>query len=180
MQSRPIINSVSRKLKNQNSKGQMKMKKIILMILLVTTVAFAQQGAAPGKAPKSQAKVLTLAEFDALIANPDQILIIDVRRPDEITANGGFPVYLSIQAKDLEKSLAWIPKDRAVITVSNHAARGGVAADLLTKNGFKVAGTIGAQTYEQEGGKLTKIAPPPSAASAAGEKKGGDGNTNRD
>jgi rhodanese-related sulfurtransferase len=145
------------------------MKKIILMMLLATTVAFAQQGAAPGKGPKSQAKVLTRAEFDALIANPDQILIIDVRRPDEVTANGGFPVYLSIQAKDLENSVAWIPKGRTIITVSNHAARGGVAADLLTKNGFKVAGTIGAQTYEQDGGKLTKIVPPPPTA-ANGEK----------
>jgi rhodanese-related sulfurtransferase len=155
----------------QNSKGQIEMKKIILMMLLATTVAFAQQGAAPGKGPKSQAKVLTRAEFDALIANPDQILIIDVRRPDEVTANGGFPVYLSIQAKDLENSMAWIPKGRTIITVSNHAARGGVAADLLTKNGFKVAGTIGAQTYEQDGGKLTKIVPPPPAA-ANGEKLG--------
>jgi rhodanese-related sulfurtransferase len=153
----------------QNSKGQIEMKKIILMMLLATTVAFAQQGAAPGKGPKSQAKVLTRAEFDALIANPDQILIIDVRRPDEVTANGGFPVYLSIQAKDLENSVAWIPKGRTIITVSNHAARGGVAADLLTKNGFKVAGTIGAQTYEQDGGKLTKIVPPPPTA-ANGEK----------
>jgi rhodanese-related sulfurtransferase len=149
------------------------MKRLILMMLLATTVTFAQQGAAPGKAPKSQAKVLTRAEFDALIANPDQILIIDVRRPDELTANGGFPVYLSIQAKDLEKSLAWIPKDRAIVTVSNHAARGGVAADLLAKNGFKVAGTIGAQTYEQEGGKLSKIVPPAAPAATNGEKKGG-------
>jgi rhodanese-related sulfurtransferase len=147
------------------------MKKLVLLLLLATTVAFAQQDAVPGKAPKFQTKVLTRAEFDAEIANPDQILIIDVRRPDELTANGGFPVFLSIQAKELEKSLAWIPKDRTIITVSNHAARGGVAADLLTKNGFKVAGTIGAQTYEQEGGKLTKIAPPPPAI-ANGEKKG--------
>lgn len=137
------------------------MKRLILMTLLTTAVAFAQQGAAPGNAPKSQAKVLTRAEFDTLSAKPDQILIIDVRRPDEVTANGGFPVYLSIQAKDLEKSLSWIPKDRTIITVSNHAARGGIAADFLTKNGFKVAGTIGAQTYEQDGGKLTKIVPPP-------------------
>jgi rhodanese-related sulfurtransferase len=159
-------------LKIQNSKGQIEMKKLILLMLLATTVAFGQEGAAPGKAPKFQTKVLTRAEFDAQIADPDQILIIDVRRPDELTANGGFPVYLSIQAKDLEKSLAWIPKDRTIITVSNHAARGGVAADLLTKNGFKVAGTIGAQTYEQEGGKLTKIAPPPPPAIANGEKKG--------
>ena len=147
------------------------MKRLLMLMLLATTAVFAQQGTAPGKAPKSQVKVLTRAEFDTLIAKPDQILIIDVRRPDEVTANGGFPIYLSIQAKDLEQSLAWIPKDRAIITVSNHAARGGIAADLLTKNGFKVAGTIGAQTYEQEGGKLTKIVPPPPQAPIS-EKKG--------
>jgi rhodanese-related sulfurtransferase len=147
------------------------MKRLMLLMLLATTAVFAQQGAAPGKAPRSQAKVLTRAEFDALIAKPDHILIIDVRRPDEVTANGGFPIYLSIQAKDLEQSLAWIPKDRAIITVSNHAARGGVAADLLTKNGFKVAGTIGAQTYEQEGGKLTKIVPPPPQAPISEKKE---------
>src|ERR1700730_3016161 len=148
------------------------MKKLVLMILFAASVVFAQQEAAPDTAPKSQAKVLTRTEFDALVAKPDQILIIDVRRPDEVTSNGGFPVYLSIQAKDLEHSLAWIPKDRTIITVSNHAARGGVAADLLTKNGFKVAGTIGAQNYEKDGCKLTKIIPPPPQP-ANGQKKGG-------
>lgn len=137
---------------------------VMLLVLFAATAAFAQQNAAPGKSPRSQAKVLTRAEFDALIAESAKVLIIDVRRPDEVTSNGGFPVYLSIQAADLEKSLAWIPRDRTIITVSNHAARGGIAADLLTKNGFKVAGTIGAQTYEQEGGKLTKIVPPPPSA----------------
>lgn len=69
-------------------------------------------------------------------------------------------VYLSIQAADLEKSLAWIPKDRTVVTVSNHASRAVRAADLLTKNGFTVAGAIGAQDYESEGGTLVKISPP--------------------
>jgi rhodanese-related sulfurtransferase len=142
------------------------MKKLVLLMLFAATVAFAQQGAAPANAPKSHAKVLTRAEFDAIIAKPGRVLIIDVRRPDEVTANG------SVQAADLEKSLAWIPKDREIITVSNHAGRGGVAADLLTKNGFKVAGTIGAQIYEQQGGKLTKIMPPAPAVTANGGKKG--------
>jgi rhodanese-related sulfurtransferase len=136
------------------------MKKLFFVTLIAAAVAFGQ-GASRAPGPKSQAHVLTREEFDALLAKPDQILIIDVRRPDEIKDNGGFPVYLSIQAGELEKSLAWIPKDRTIITVSNHAARGGVAADLLTKNGFKVAGTIGAQTYEQAGGALTKIVAPP-------------------
>jgi uncharacterized protein GlcG (DUF336 family)/rhodanese-related sulfurtransferase len=89
-----------------------------------------------------------------------------VRRPDELTTIGGFPVYLSIQIAELEKSVAWIPKDRRVVTVSNHAGRAVRAADLLSAKGFKVAGAIGAQNYEQDGGKLTRIAapaPPPAA-----------------
>ena len=83
------------------------------------------------------------------------------RRPDEVTAIGGFPVYLSIQIGDLEKSLPFIPKDRTIIALSNHAARGGRAADILAKAGFKVAGAAGAEDYEAEGGTLIKIAPPP-------------------
>jgi rhodanese-related sulfurtransferase len=137
------------------------MKKVILTIFLAAMVVFGQQpGSGAKKGPSSQAKVLTRAEFDNLLAKPDQVLILDVRRPDEIKNNGGFPVYLSIQAADLEKHLAWIPRDRLIVTVSNHANRGGRAADLLARNGFKVAGTIGAQVYEAQGGKLTKIAPP--------------------
>ena len=110
--------------------------------------------------PSFKAKKLTRAEFDALIAHPDQVLLIDVRRPDEIASVGGFPVYLSIQIKDLKTHLNEIPKDKLIITVSNHAARAGIAADLLSDNGFKVAGAVGAQTYEADGGKLTKIIPP--------------------
>jgi rhodanese-related sulfurtransferase len=141
------------------------MNKFILTLLIAAAVALGQQAESAKKQPP-QAHVLTNAEFDDLLAKPDQILIIDVRRPDEITSNGGFPVYLSIQNGQLSKSLAWIPKDRTVITVSNHAARGAGAADLLSKAGFKVAGTIGAQTYEQAGGKLTRIAAPKTTAAA--------------
>jgi len=129
------------------------MKKLLLT-MLVAIVAFGQR-------PASQAKVLTRAEFDNLLAKPGEVLLIDVRRPDEVKDIGGFPAYFSIQIGDLSKNLAWIPRERTIITISNHATRGGQAADILAKNGFKVAGTIGAQTYEEQGGKRTKIVPPP-------------------
>src|SRR5580658_7923243 len=130
------------------------MRKLILITLLAATTAFAQ-------APAAKAKILTRAELDQLLATPDKVLLIDVRRPDEISSNGGFAVYLSIQAGELEKHLADIPKDRLIVTVSNHAARGGRAADILADHGFKVAGTIGAETYESEGGKLVRVTAPP-------------------
>lgn len=136
------------------------MKKIILILLVAAVAGFGQGG---GK-QASQPKVLTNAEMDALLARPSEIMLIDLRRPDELTNNGGFPVYLSIQFDQLEKSLAWIPRDRAIVLVSNHAGRAGRAYDTMIKAGFKVAGVIGAQVYESQGGKLTKIAPPPPSA----------------
>ena len=138
------------------------MRKLVLLILLATAVSFAQQ---PGAAPASKAKIFTREEFDALQATPGRVLLIDVRRPTEIAMNGGFPVYLNIQAPDLEKHLAEIPKDKPIITVSNHAHRAGLAADLLESKGFKIAGAIGAQVYESQGGTLVKYELPKPAAS---------------
>jgi rhodanese-related sulfurtransferase len=143
------------------------MRKLILIASLAAATAFSQtggQGAAQGKAAPSKAKVLNRAEFDELLSHPDRILLLDLRRPDEVSTNGGFPVYLSIQIGELEKHLSEIPKDRVIVTVSNHAGRAGRAADLLGSKGFKVAGAVGAQTYESEGGKLSKIEPPKPAA----------------
>ncbi len=138
------------------------MKKPVLMLLIAAALVFGQaDGAKQGKKQTSQAKVLTRAEIDELLSKPDQILIIDVRRPDEVKDIGGFPVYLSVQINDLKNRLAYIPKDRTIITISNHAARAGRAADILTEAGFRVAGAAGAQTYEQDGGTLTKIVPRP-------------------
>ena len=138
------------------------MRKLVLLILLATAVSFAQQ---PGAASASKAKIFTREEFDALQATPGRVLLIDVRRPTEIAMNGGFPVYLNIQAADLEKHLAEIPKDKPIITVSNHAHRAGLAADLLESKGFKIAGAIGAQVYESQGGTLVKYELPKPAAS---------------
>ncbi len=87
-------------------------------------------------------------------------MVLDVRRPDELTRVGGFPVYLSVQAADLEESLAWVPKDRSIVVVSNRAHRAGAAGDVLAANGFTVAGAIGTRDYEEQGGTIVRIAPP--------------------
>ena len=155
------------------------MKKTLQLLVLAgltasSSLVFAQEATSAPAAPKAayQAKSpkLSRAQLDALLAKPDQVVIVDVRRPDELTSIGGFPVYLSIQAKDLEKNLAYIPKDRSVVTVSNHAARGLRAADLLADKGFKVAGAVGVQDYEAEGGTLSKIAPQPPKPAVADAK----------
>jgi len=148
-------------------------KLMLLMTVLATPVAFGaahdhdkKADAPAAKEYKYKTPKLNRAQLDALLAKPEQLLIIDVRRPDELTKIGGFPVYLSIQSKEIENSLAFIPKDRDIVTVSNHAGRAGAAADLLAAKGFKVVGAVGAQNYEEEGGKLARIeipAPKPAA-----------------
>jgi len=153
-------------------KGTTQMRRLPILVAAAMMLAFPLAHAADAPAPAAadvytyKTPKLDRARIDALLAKPAKLLVIDVRRPDEITTIGGFPVYLSIQAGDLEKSLPYIPHDRTIVTVSNHAHRAGAAGDALVSHGFKVAGAIGVQDYEKEGGQLTKIAPPPKAADA--------------
>ena len=142
---------------------------VIKTVFVLLAAAFASGAMAQDKAAASKVRELSNAEFDALLAKPESLTIIDLRQPDELTNVGGFPVYLSIQSADLEKSLAWIPKDRTIVTVSNTTARSGRAAELLTTHGFKVAGTVGAKTYQERGGKLTKLVPRQPRAAGAGQ-----------
>ena len=135
---------------------------------ILATFAFSASAADPAPAapaaterPKPKTPELSRAQFEAWLAKPAELLVIDLRRPDELSRIGGFPVYLSIQSKDLEQNLAWIPKDRSIVAVSNHTARSGRAADFLASKGYKVVGIVGAQTFEEQGGKLTKVEIPP-------------------
>jgi rhodanese-related sulfurtransferase len=110
---------------------------------------------------------LTRGAFDALAARPEQLLVLDIRRPDEVTKYGGFPVYLSVQTNDVQKYLAFIPQNKLIVTVSNHAHRAGAVGDILTSYGYHVVGAIGVLDYEAEGGALTKIAPVAARAASA-------------
>jgi len=132
-----------------------------LALALAAPYATAQQAAtapaagASGAAAawKYKTKRLKAAEVDALLAHPDKLLVLDLRRPDELIQYGSFPVFLNVQNSELEKQLAYLPKDRTVLTVSNHAVRAGAAGDLLAAKGFTVAGATGSEDYENEGGK---------------------------
>src|SRR6187549_350107 len=106
-------------------------KLLILAAASSAMSAFAAEPAAkPAAPPKPLSHELTRAEFEQLLTRPNELLIVDLRRPDEL-------------------------------------ARSGRAADLLTAKGFKVAGLLGAQTYEEQGGRLTKIEVPPPRNPAA-------------
>jgi Rhodanese-related sulfurtransferase len=148
------------------------MKKILLTVAL-TSMSFSYQAFAEEAKAKPTYKTpeLTVAQIDEWLAQPDKVLVIDIRRPDELIKFGSFPVFLSVQYDELEKYAAFIPKDRSIITVSNHAGRAFRAGDLLSNKGFKVVGAAGSENYEEQGGKsVTKIQPRernPATAAAA-------------
>jgi rhodanese-related sulfurtransferase len=133
---------------------------IFLAASLIASASFAQQAAYQPPPWTYQTKQLNRAEIDALLAKPQQVVVIDVRRPDEVVSKGSFPVFLNIQTSDVEKNLAYIPKDRIIVTVSNRAHRAGAVGDLLSAKGFKVAGAAGTLDYEDQGGKIVRIQPP--------------------
>lgn len=158
------------------------MNKCLLTVplLLVAGAAFAAADGASGaatsgtaKAPAFKAHVLSNVELDKLLEHPDKVLLVDVRRPDELISIGGFPAYFSVQQSEVEKNLAWIPHDRPIVTVSNHAARAGKTADLLASKGFKVIGAIGAETYEKDGGKVVRVTKPAAAEGGAAKVPAG-------
>ena len=141
---------------------------LAVILGLAASTASAQQTtpANTTAAPATQAwtyktKQLDRAQIDRLLAQPKKLLIIDVRRPDELITKGAFPVYLNVQANELEKNLNFIPKDRTLLTVSNRAHRAGAAGDLLSSKGFKVAGAAGTLDYEEQGGTVSRITAPP-------------------
>jgi rhodanese-related sulfurtransferase len=136
--------------------------------------SFAQQAAAPAASAASapawtyKTQRLDRLAVDKLLAKPQNLLVLDVRRPDEHPVKGSFPVYLTIQYSEVEKSLAYLPKDRTILTVSNRAHRAGAVGDLLSKKGFKVAGATGTLDYEDQGGKaVVHIVPPEKKPAAA-------------
>jgi len=113
------------------------------------------QQASPLTAAEAAIKTLDRAQIDSLLAVPSKVLVLDVRRPEELSTIGSFPVFLNVQAADLELNLGYIPRDRQIITVSNHAHRAIRAAALLAAKGFRISGAAGVQDYEAQGGTLS-------------------------
>lgn len=150
---------------------------VLLTAAAVTPATAQAQEAAAAPAAAASAYVappwtyrtrqLTRNDVDKLLGQPQKLLIIDVRRPDELSKHGGFPIYLSVQIKDLPEALAYIPRDRTILTVSNRAHRAGAAGDLLSSKGYKVAGAIGSVDYAEAGGSIARIVPPAPAVPAA-------------
>jgi rhodanese-related sulfurtransferase len=138
------------------------MKRVLLLAVLVASVGVVQlEGLArQSTAATAPVKELRAAEVEALLAKPDQVLVVDLRIPSDIELQGAFPVFLSVAPSQgdarsgVEKHLSEIPKGRQIIAVATRASDASAAAALLASRGFTVAGVVGATSYEQQGGRL--------------------------
>jgi len=99
---------------------------LLVAITLLAGAPIVVQGAEQPAAATSNAHVLTRGELDKLLTQPSKVLFIDVRRPDEVSAIGGFPVYLSVQVEDLERDGVLDPQPIGGVPKVNSRANAGL------------------------------------------------------
>jgi len=109
------------------------------------TTAGAPAGAAGSPAASSAALVpgkekgsVTVDSFQAVWkANPDSIMLVDVRDPKEVAA-GTIKGSVNIPMNELEKKIATLPTDKPVVFICGTGARSGEAYDTVKLLGGKV------------------------------------------
>ena len=89
-----------------------------------------EYGAAPTavavKAGSAEGSI-DIATFEKIIKeNPQSILLIDVRDPDEYAA-GSFKTAVNIPTDELEEKIVTLPADKPIVFVCNTGARSGEA-----------------------------------------------------
>lgn len=81
--------------------------------ILVTAMAHAQNPA-PAPAPPQAPKMASDDVF--ALVEKGEVFFLDVREPKELEELGTFDGYVNIPLGQIEKRLAEIPKDKAIIT----------------------------------------------------------------
>ena len=70
-----------------------------------------------------------------LSRHPDHLFVLDVRTPQEY-AEGHVPGAVNVPYDQLASRLADVPKDKDVVLYCKSGRRAGIAADVLTANGY--------------------------------------------
>lgn len=104
---------------------------------------------------------IDIATFEKIIReNPQSIMLIDVRDPDEYTA-GSFKTAVNIPTDELENKMATLPKDKPIVFVCNTGARSGEAYYMVQdiRPELKKVYYLEAETIYNKDGSV-KITPP--------------------
>jgi predicted sulfurtransferase len=90
----------------------------LLTVFLLSPLAAAQSNPAPAAQPaQAQPQAPKMASDDVLaLVEKGDVFFLDVREPKELEELGTFEGYVNIPLGQIEKRLAEIPKDKAIIT----------------------------------------------------------------
>lgn len=95
---------------------------------------------APAAAPGAAASQVPLVTQDALLARQAKkdpnLFLLDVRTPQEY-AEGHVPGAVNVPHDQLASRLAEVPKDKDVVLYCRSGRRAGLAADVLSANGYQ-------------------------------------------
>lgn len=86
--------------------------------------------------PVQRLGTIDTEELAARLQRGDDVVVVDVRRPaevDEGTIEGALPIFVG----ELERRIGEVPRDRAVVTMCSVGHRGGIAASILARHGFR-------------------------------------------
>lgn len=94
------------------------MLRTTLLTLLLAAPLLAAQAPTPPPAPQADApKAQRMASDDVqALLDAGKVFFLDVREPHELEALGTLEGYVNIPLGQIEKRLAEIPKDKAIIT----------------------------------------------------------------
>jgi predicted sulfurtransferase len=88
---------------------------MLAALVLLPSLA-AAQAPSPGQTP-TPPKAPKMASDDVLaLVEKGEVFFLDVREPKELAELGTFEGYVNIPVGQLEKRLAEVPKDKAIIT----------------------------------------------------------------
>ncbi len=93
--------------------------------------------------------------YEDLESNKENMIILDVRNPQELKATGQIPNAINIPLAQLRDRLHELPKDKEIRVTCQVGLRGHVAYRILIQNGFKAKNLSGGyRTYQMCTGTL--------------------------
>ena len=107
---------------------------------------------------KESFKNLTVEEVIILLeANPD-IIVIDVRTPDEIAQTGAIEnsINIDFKASDFKEKISALDKDKEYILFCKSGNRSGQASKIMAEMGFSNINNLNNAGYEEFSKALSK------------------------
>jgi len=107
------------------------------LFLVVTALACAQQ---------NQSSSITMKEFKERLVNDKNLVILDVRTPEELTGPlGKIDNVINIPIQNLEQRINELKsyKEKEIIVICRTQNRSAVAVNILQSNGYKAKNVLG-------------------------------------